>query len=171
MTIEEMARLIQEKNIRGKLKGLLLKEFPKDAKDAEDWVQRALMRTLKAAQYLKDADGITGYARESAIGIAIDEKEKAHERKRLLKGRPRHKRARDPMRHIDYKIDLERAVRRTVGERAIQAALWEIHYERATWDEVIADLPTSVTASGWRDRLWKANRALRQEMKRKGYGC
>lgn len=170
MTQEEMVVLITEKNLLGRLKGLLLKEFPSDTQDVEDWAQRAFIRALKNADAFYDESGVVGYAREAAIGLAMNDKEKEIARQAILKGRPRYKQAHDPMRHTDYKIDLERAIKRTVHDHTLQAALWEIHYDKSTWDEVLADMPPTKKAEGWHSALQRANAALKQEMRRKGYG-
>ena len=169
MTKEEMTEIINTQNIRGNLVGLLYRQFPKDTDSIEDWAQRALIRAFKNCEVFYDAAGITGYAREAAIGLALNDKEKAIERRKTLRDQPRYKKTKDPMRHIDYKVDLERAIHRTVREQSLQAALWEIHFERATWQDVLNDMPKTKNYSAWEKALQRSNAELRQEMRRKGY--
>ena len=168
MTKEEMAELINRENLREKLVNKATKDFPKDFSQVEDWVQRTLMAGFKKANEFNDTVGAMAYLMEKITFIALKDKERDAEKRKILKGLPHYKPSRDPMRHIDYRVDLERAIRRTVREQVLQAALWEIHFEKATWEEVLNDMPGK-TYDAWRHNLRAANAELKKEMKRKGY--
>ena len=169
MTKEEMMQVVTDNNVRAKLVGMLKKNFPQDTGDAEDWAQRALIRMFKHATDLYDAAGVEGYLHEAAISVAMHDKERQLERRKTLRELPRYKPHKDPMRHIDYKVDLERAIRKTTREQTLQAALWEIHFEKATWQDVLNDMPKVKNTGAWNMALARANAELKKEMRRKGY--
>lgn len=169
MTMQEMLTVVVDKNIRGNLVGLLKRQFPKDTANVEDWAQRALIRAFKHCEAFYDADGVTGYIREAAMGIALNDKERAIERRRTLRGIPRHKQSPDPMRHIDYKVDLERAIRAVTTVKPLQAALWAIHFDKETWEDTLKDMPKDRSLNAWEHMLRSVTKTLRTEMLRKGY--
>lgn len=169
MTKEEMTSLVVDENLREKLVNKSIKDFPKDRDKAEDWAQRTLIAGFRKAHEFNDALGAMAYLMEKITFVALEEREREIARRQVLQGQPKYKQHRDPMRHVDYKIDLENAVRRTTREQVLQAALWEIHYERATWDDVLNDMPKAKNYKAWEKALQRANTELRKEMKRKGY--
>lgn len=169
MTLEQADLLISEGKIRRQLVGLMIRQFPTDVPEAEDRAHRALLRTRKAHEAFYDATGFEGYAKESAIGIALDDRTKAIERRKTLQGIPKHKSKADPARHIDYKIDLERAIKAVTGSTILQKALWHIRYEEWTWQEVLEAMPKDRHSRTYERHLTTALQELRVEMRRKEY--
>lgn len=169
MTKDEMLQVVNDNNVREKILSSIKRHFPNDTGDADDWVQRALIRMFKHATDLYDKAGVEGYLYEAAMSVALHDKERQAERRDILRKLPKGKPQKDPMRQIDYKVDLENAIRRTTRTQVLQAALWEIHFEKATWQDVLNDMPHDKNEEAWRKALMRANAELRKEMKRKGY--
>lgn len=155
--------------LREKCINTILKDFRKlTREDAEDCVQLAL--TTAAFKIDKVLD-IKAFVMNKAKLRAIDEREKEISRRALM---PIHRvyapRRRDPYRKLDWRIDLERAIKRSVKGTAQRNAAWLVFYEGYTTREVAQSLPRERTIEAWETTI---NRYVlpnvRRAMRRGGY--
>lgn len=169
MTSQDYGTLIVDQKIREKLVNKLQREFPRFRERADDWAARAILYGLRKSPAFKDAVGAMAYVMEKGIFLALKDREREIERRNTLQGLPRAPKQRDPMRRVDFKVDLEKAVRLTTGNKLMQQALWHIHFEEWTWDEVIEALPQDVLPDTWRKRILRTNEDLQRRLRAYGY--
>jgi hypothetical protein len=171
MTNEDLATLLEKDQTRNKLVNMLERDFPKHRNRAEDWASEAIKYGLRKSRgvEVENGRGVLAYIMEVGPLLASKDLEREIARRNTLQGLPKPSKQRDSMRRIDYKVDLEKAIRLTTGERRMQQALWHIHFEDWTWDEVLAEMPTDTPIDTWRWRLKIANANLQTRLRAYGY--
>jgi hypothetical protein len=171
MTNQDLATLLEKDQTRNKLVSLLERDFPRHRNRAEDWASEAIKYGLRKARNVEVANGrgVLAYIMEVGPLLASKDLEREITRRNTLQGLPKPSKQRDPMRHTDYKVDLEKAIRLTTGERRMQQSLWHIHFEDWTWDEVIEALPVDVNPETWRKRIMRTNAELQTRLRSYGY--
>lgn len=171
MTSQEYGECIVKERLREKLIGKLVNQFPKNKQDAEDVAQRALLLASKRSTQFPNVQALSAYLFEVATGRMINLILLAKERRRLSKQGLLSGKSYNPQRRLDWKIDLENAVKETTHNLRLRQALWEHVYVGYDIDELSVMLGTlgGVKAATWRDKLFEAKRKLQRIMKRKGY--
>lgn len=171
MTNEDLATLLEKDQTRNKLVNMLERDFPKHKSRAEDWASEAIKYGLRKSRgvEVENGRGVLAYIMEVGPLLASKDLEREIARRNTLQGLPKPSKQRDSMRRIDYKVDLEKAIRLTTGERRMQQALWHIHFEDWTYDEVIDALPTDVKDTTWRPRIQALDRDLQRRLRSYGY--
>ena len=152
--------------LREKTLLMLRREFPKSTReDAEDIYQGVLIICLKHLDKLTElAPSVT----EKCKLEMIDKLNTEGARREGLKGY--FHRTYDPQRRLDYKIDLESAIRKSVRGDIQRKAAWHVLYEGYTVEEVAAMLPTYKAQITWFDNLrLEILPSVRRTMKRMGY--
>lgn len=168
MTLLEFGDNVEE--VREIVVGMLTREFRnKMLADVEDIAHAVIKRCVSKVDEFSSKSALQAYACEVAKLWTIEELNKKIERRNKLKGLPKVRPQRDSMRHIDYRIDLERAILRRVNTQPLRNACWLVIYEGWDRDEVCPTLPTERSAEGWRKQLLKALKAVRRELERMGY--
>jgi hypothetical protein len=136
--------------------------------DAEDCVQVALAETARVVNIVKD---IESFVVNKAKLRAIDRAKEYIVRREYL---PIHRvytpRRKDPYRALDFRIDLERSIKRSVKGTLQRNAAWLVLYEGYTASEVAHMLPKERTVQAWEHVI---NRdvlpMVRKRMRRGGY--
>ena len=169
MTQEQFGLMVEQDDVLNVLRKKMEREYPKYSVKVEDWVSRAVAAGLKKCAEFQSTSGALFYMVEKIVFIAMEDIEREAERRAILRGLPRYNRRHDPMRAIDFKVDLENGIRDTIGVPVMRTVLWHIVYEKFTWDEALDLLPGYKTRDAWEHVLRDCMRALKQEMKRKGY--
>lgn len=169
MTSQEFSDIVVNEQLREKLVNKLQRDYVRYRHRADDWTARAILIGLRASSKIEDAPRATAFVMETGTRLAIKDLTQETARRNALHGLPKPPVRRDPMRRIDYKVDLEKAIRLTTGHKIMQQALWHIHFEEWTWDEAIEALPKYVSISAWRKRLWLADADLQRRMRAYGY--
>lgn len=126
---------------RDKIVNRLKRDFARLGDQVEDMVHGAVYAA--SFQEFSSEAGFMAYLIEKATFIAIDYLELEIERRKARKGLPKRRRERDPMKKIDQKIDLERAIAQSTTNGRLRAALWHYLYEGYTQEEVGAWLGTT----------------------------
>jgi len=146
---------------RNKIVNMLRAKYPLRGDDVEDAVHGAV---YSAAFKEFESDGrFVQYLIEKSTFIMIDVLELECERRKIKQGLPKTVRKRDPMKEIDWKIDLERAIKEAVWDDKMRAAMWHHIYEGYTQEEV-ADMAGCDQAT-----VSRAVDAVNKVMQRKGY--
>lgn len=169
MTSQEYSEILEKDQTREKLINALQRDFPKYKSRAEDWAARAIHYGLRKVATLNDRTSALALVMEKATFEAVEELSVEIERRKALQGLPRAPKQRDPMRRIDFKVDLEKAIRLTTGNELMQQALWHIHFEEWTWEEVINELPKDVEYKTWEKRIQRINEDLQRRLRAYGY--
>jgi DNA-directed RNA polymerase specialized sigma24 family protein len=149
-----------EKN-RNKLVVALKREFPRLGDELDDIVHGAIYAA--SFQTFDTEAGMWTYLKEKATFIAIDTLQLQVDRRNALKGLPRRATKRDPMRKIDWKIDLESAIREATWDQRLQSALWHHLYEGYTQADVSEMLGKDQST------ISRAAEAVSKIMRRGGY--
>lgn len=173
MTVNEYAECIVSNQWREKLISKLCAEFPDHVRYAEDVAQGFLARIKpekfgsagELGKYLFDN---VGHRMQNVI-----KKEKGRRKAaRTVTITSRPPKRYDPMKQIDWKVDLERAICAVVPAGPMRAAMWHHVYEGYEIQEV-ADMLVSKyperTHDGWRGMIDRAKVKLDSEMRRKHY--
>lgn len=170
MTRTEFAEMVKARGRNGAV-GKLVKEFTQLKKsDIEDAVQIALVVASRRTTDFVNEDALMKWLHDTARFRLINQLEKEVSRRKLLSGLVRVlPRSYDPTRRLDYAIDLERSVVRTVKGTALRHAVLLVMYQG--WDpiEVVPTMPTEKAQNTWRKQLSVALSAVRKDMQRGGY--
>lgn len=186
MNFQQFEKEVTDNRLREKMEstlhGWLDDKFGPAAKQYKHHIPDAVMTGFcKSAQHYQRLDGAGGFYKwlESVcLQELMDVIKQEKSRRKILKAaHGQFKRdykagvyRKDPMRHIDWKIDLERAIKAVVPAGPLQAAMWHHVYEGYTAEEVIAMLPVNDRATRtWERHFQEAKRDLDAEMKRKHY--
>ncbi len=169
MTIDQFGQMVEQDNVLAVLRKKMEREYPKHRGKADDWVSRAMNAGLKKCGEFQDARGAKAYLADKAVFIAKEDIERDKERRQLLSDLPHYGHQRDPMRAVDFKVDLEHAIRDSVSMPIMRTALWHIVYEKFTWEEVLDLLPGDRPRNTWEWLIAENMKALKQEMRRKDY--
>ena len=176
MTLLEMIETVRQGNLRNRAVKAARRRFPDHEGHWEEWVQVAMRRVFDTAERYTVGDIVGVYKSlwKKAKGLGLNHI-KTEQRRALLEeevSSRRSTRVHDPMRQIDYKIDLERGIRAVIDNPVMRTAMWHLYYEEWTWEEVIEALPKGGginTDKGWESALIRASRRLKAEMRRKEY--
>lgn len=160
--------------MRDKVMGMLSSNFRRSPReDHEDAVQIALIQAFNRVNEFLSESGLLAYLYESAKlnmirKIELDEERRAA-RQSLPIGVLLEPIEHDPTRRLDWKIDLERAIRRVTNDETLQTCLWENVYVGWTGEELAMKLPPSRSVAAWEEAITRARRALKREMRKGGY--
>jgi DNA-directed RNA polymerase specialized sigma24 family protein len=168
-TIEDL-QAEMAKGLRDKCIGIIRNDFRRlTREDAEDCVQLAL---ATVAKHIKKVNDIESFVINKAKLRAIDLRNLTiynYERQQNI-NRMYTPRRRDPMRPVDFRIDLERAIKQSVRGHLERKAAWFVIYEGYQAIEVAQTYPKERSIQAWehiinRDVLPK----VRRRMRRGGY--
>lgn len=170
MTRTEFAEAVKEEG-RHAAVGKLVKEFSRMKRsDIEDAVQIALVVASRRAQDFVNVKALMQWLHDTARFRLIDQLEKDINRKKLL-GKVARVVARsyDPTKRLDYVIDLETSIKRTVKGKVLRNAVMLVMHDG--WDpiEVVPTLPNEKAQNTWRKQLSIALSMVRKDMQRGGY--
>lgn len=146
---------------REKLVNCLKRDYPRLGDEIEDFLHMAVV----SAQF-RDFTGeekFRGYLLEKTTFLIIDAMTQRAERRKSIKGLPKHKHSPDPMRLIDWKIDLERAITKSTNDDKMRSALWHHIYEGYTQEDI------AETTGKDQGTISRAIKEVRKIMRRGGY--
>lgn len=169
MTTSDFATMLEKEQLREKLVNRVRGLYPQYRNLAEEWADEAIMYGLNRAATLENEVVATSLLADKVIFVAIDAINEMLAQRNALQGKPKATPQRDPMRRVDFKVDLEKAIKLTTGHRTMQQALWHLHFEKWTWDEVIEVLPKDVNEEAWRKRIMRTNEDLQRRLRAYGY--
>lgn len=162
-TREEYAEYLTPKFISDITVGMLSSFRRVTRQEVEDIVQNALVEVGSKIQYIND---IGAAVWEVARLRMIDYLRLRIDREHILKGYRRQvPRIYNPWRAIDFKIDLERAIKRVGAGAHQRAALWHIMYEGYQVDDIAAVLPPPRRQREWIRRLWRLRQKVRRALR------
>lgn len=156
-----------------KLTSKLKSDYPKNQHLIEDVVQVAFLRAVRRVDKFASEGHLWEWLRHVSIRGMDDAIRKEKGRRKAVKRTYTTvvSRGHDPYRKLDWKIDLERAIRKVGKDGPMRAALWHHMYEGYSAEDVIEMLPVSERATRtWERHFFEAKASLNKEMRRKGYG-
>jgi DNA-directed RNA polymerase specialized sigma24 family protein len=170
LTASQFGECVVASRIVDKVTGYLIKRFRRvSPADAEDVAHESLLRAARKPEVFDTQQNIESYLYESANFGMISHIRKERARRETLRGIPYARSGhKDPSLHIDYEIDLERAIKASVRVPALRRAIWLVIIEGWEWGEV-APKGSERAQSTWYDYMKRGMNATRKEMRRKGY--
>ena len=170
MTTQEYAEAVVKERLREKVRGKLAKNFP--GADCEESVSYAFYKSAKRVEDFKSTEHLASWLYETAMFDMTQRKREERNRLRLRRQLLRvSSRAYDPFRRLDWRIDLEKALHRSVSSKLLQDGLRAVIVAGFTEDEVAERLASrgGRKFDAWEKALKRAKIELRAEMRRMGY--
>lgn len=160
--------------LQDKVMGMLVNEFKRTPKqECEDVVQNALVYAFRKLETFASESGLLAYLYDSAKKLMFARIRLDKERRETLSGLPASffmgKTENDPYRLLDWKIDLERAIRRATNDVVLQSAMWDNIVVGWTVEELTLRLAPTRSPKGWQEVLVRTRRDVKREMRKGGY--
>lgn len=171
MTTNQFGECIVAGRIVDKLVRYLVKQFRRaNRADSEDIAHTSLVRAARTPEKFLTQESLEAYLYESSKFAMIQYLQRERERRQTLRNIPYSRTThRDPSRTSDYRIDLERSIRKSARANSLRQALWMHIVEGWDFDELTPRLPSERAKRTWYNYLRDGMVKTRQEMRRKGY--